>query len=200
MTKQRDERSELVVAAEALDRELARFADLARQIEKEPLGNQKSLDRMVGLFKQIGEVEAGLRGSMEELQKALGAAQRTQQSQVEAVNTRATELEARLVTFRELHARFEALGQVALHVNESLVALGGKKLAETGDPSAVAAALPDLVGSLTRATDAAKDLVTAAEEKNFPDLARSTETLRQQILAAQNRLNLLQKKLGGSSN
>lgn len=195
MKKKDDERSELIRAAEALDRELTRFTEISHQIQKEPLGNQKSLDRTVALFKQVSETEGQLRGAMNALVVAISAAQKSQQAEVELVNVRATELEARLTTFRDLHARYEGLGQVALQVNQALLALGGKKLAEKESAAQVAGALPELIASLARATDAAKELVVTAEEKGFPDLSRSAETLRQQILAAQNKLNLLQKKL-----
>lgn len=194
--KKKDELSDLMRAAGELDHELERFTDLARQIEKEPLGNQKSLDRAVSLMKQVAEIDGRLGGAVASLVQAIGIARDKQQKEVEAVNARAKQLEERLAVFRDLHERYEGLGKVALQVNEALLALGGTKIAEKQRAQDVAAALPELIGSLGRATDAAKELVRHAEEKGFPDLGRSTETLRQQILAAQNKLNLLQKKLG----
>ena len=196
MKKKDDERSEFLRAADALDHELVRFADLSRQIQKEPLGNQKSLDRAVSLFKQVTEAESTLRTAMTALVQALGAAQKQQQAEVELVNVKAIELEQRHASLLELNVRYEALGQVAVQVNQALLALGGKKLTENEYAAQAAAALPELISALSRATDAAKELVGAAQEKGFPDVGRNAETLRQQILAAQNKLNLLQDKLG----
>lgn len=54
--------SELVVAARALDAELARFESQAEQLEKAPLQSEKHLERASAMLQGLADLDEQLRG------------------------------------------------------------------------------------------------------------------------------------------
>jgi hypothetical protein len=191
MTK--DEPSPLVAAAQALDRELASFAELAAALRHERFGSQKSLDRGAQLLRQVGDTDGRLAEALAGLVHAIDRAREAQAAQAEDVRARAVELDQRGESLRELLGQYQALGEVAGRVSQTMLAVTEGDLAAR--PDAVASLLPDLTASIATAAEAGKALAASAEARAFPDVARNAETLRQQLLAAHNKMVLLQKRL-----
>ena len=192
-----EETPPLVAAAEVLDRELRGFAALTAALRREPFGSQKSLDRGADLLRQVTEADARLDRALAALVQAIGVARDSQAAEADTVTARARELAERNGIFRGLLARYEALGQVAAEVNRGMLAMADGEL--DANREALAAALPELIASVGRAAEASKELVVSAEAAGFSDLARNAESLRHQLLGAENRMTLLQQRLGGAS-
>jgi len=192
-----EETPPLVAAAEVLDRELRGFAALTAALRREPFGSQKSLDRGADLLRQVTEADARLDRALAALVQAIGVARDSQAAEDDTATARARELAERNGIFRGLLARYEALGQVAAEVNRGILGMADGEL--DAKPEGLVAALPELIASVGRAAEAGKELVVNAEAARFPDLARNAETLRHQLLGAQNRMTLLQQRLGGAS-
>ena len=72
------------------------------------------------------------------------------------------------------------LGRMAKEVQERL---------QSGSPE-----VADLQARMQQVADDAAGIERDAREQEFEDLSRQAETLRQQILAARNKLGLLRKK------
>jgi hypothetical protein len=199
LTKKKvDERPALVLAAEVLCSELAHFADLGATLDHEAFGTQKSIDRGANALRQVGECETRIGRALTDLVQAINVVRDEQAKTAERIAARAKELEVRGATLRDLAARYEGLGGVAAQVSAAIRSLPTKPPSENGgsdSASDAAAALPELIQSVARAAEAAKVLSSDAESQGFPDVGRNAETLRQQILAAQNKMNLLLKKL-----
>jgi hypothetical protein len=67
--------------------------------------------------------------------------------------------------------------------------------AKSNEAAELKEALPGLLDSMDKAAAAAEELVETAEREEFSDVGRNADSLRQQILAARNKMSLLQKKL-----
>lgn len=189
----KEESSLLVTAARALDGELQHFAELGESLKREAFSTQKSVDRGAQTLRQVAECEGRLGRALTDLVRAIGDVRDCQAAQAELIGERARALEARGLLLRELLARYEALGEIAAQVSSALSGLPKRAPIENGEETA--GALPGLIESVTRAATAAETLAADAHEKGFPDVGRNVEGLRQQILAAQNKMALLLAKL-----
>ena len=184
--------SPLVEAAQAVDRELESFSDLAAAFRRETFATQKSIDRGGQLLQQIAEADQRLGRALTDLVQAIGVARDEQAARAEAVTARARELQQRDATLRELLVRYQALGDVAARVNDAVRTLAASESASQQD--AMASALPELIASIAKAADAGQEIAAAAEASGFADLARDAAGLRQQLLGAKNKMALLQKR------
>jgi hypothetical protein len=211
MTTKRDrgEPSPLLAAAEAFDDELERFAHLSESARKGALGSQKALERAAETLKEIADCEEQMQAHARALMTALGAAREQQEAQATLVSQRAEVIRARTTVYGELLQRFQTLGSDAATLN----AMGQRLSTKTRDASAGAATGapataaemakdPELVaglGELSRGmaevAGRAQELEVAARAADFEDVARQAESLRQQLLAARNRVVLLHGSL-----
>jgi hypothetical protein len=64
--------------------------------------------------------------------------------------------------------------------------------------AALATTFQALQDRMTEVATEAEALSTAADQKEFHDIARQADSLRQQLLSARNKMGLLQKSFGGS--
>ena len=93
---------------------------------------------------------------------------------------RAEEIAGRRKEFAEVLQRMAGLGLMAKEVQEAL--------------KAGAAAVDEVQSRMQRIADEAADIGRIAQEKEMEDVARQAEGLRQQILAARNKVALLSPK------
>lgn len=197
MSKDKQERSELVEAAEALDAQLRRFEHLVEVSRREPLNTQKNLERSARALKEVADCDTELGQSLQALVAAISKVRDRQQAQVEAVVTRAKEVEQRSGILQDLLTRYGQLGEVAGQLNnvaQQIVA----QAREATTPDKVAelfASVGELQEAMGKAAGGAEDLVKAAGSVEFVDVEREAESLRQQLLASRNKLGLLQKSL-----
>jgi uncharacterized protein YoxC len=193
--------SELVAAAEALDDQLSRFESLAEQFRKAPLTSEKNLERASKLLQDVAAQDQQLNASVSALVAAVTATRDRQQVQAESVNARAQELQQRAETFKTLLERYGALGQSAAELNQRMQDFAAQraKSQTAGEQS------PELLGTLDALNDRmgqvaeeAQAVTRLAEEQDFTDIGRQADSLRQQLLSARNKLQLLRKGLASS--
>jgi DNA repair exonuclease SbcCD ATPase subunit len=196
-----DAASSLVDAALSFDAALARFAELTDGLRKGPLDSRRNLERAAETLREVASTEEELATRAQQLMAALAEARDIQQAQAEAVRVRAEEIQSRTMVLRELLVRYEALGTAARELN-----VLGQKLAGTRPtPDAVSDAeqagtwrvgLKELFDKMTDVAGGAEELVEHARRDQFEDIARQADSLRQQLLSARNKVNLLQTSIG----
>lgn len=203
MTSKKDP-SPLLAAAEAFDSELERFGHLAEGARKGALGSQKALERAAETLKEIADCEEQMQARARALMAALGTAREQQEAQAALVSERAEEVRQRTAVYGELLRQFQALGQDAVELNGMGQRLSAKKrdAGATGadmarDPE-LAAGLHELSERMAGVAGRAQDLVTAARTADFEDVSRQTDSLRQQLLAARNKVVLLHGSLASN--
>lgn len=189
--------SPLVEAAEAFSTTLQRFGSLADGLRKGGLDSQRSLERSAELLTEVARCEEELQAHAQALMAALGMARDTQQTQADVIRTRALEIQARTEKYAALMRGFEALGKDAAALNTSAQGLAGQKRTaqEMVKDGALLAGLDELQERMTAVAGSAEKLTADARDADFDDLSRKVDSLRQQILAARNRIALLKETL-----
>ena len=175
-----DKPSELAEAALALDRELQKFEDLAAQAGRLKLSSEKNLERATEALTRAAESQDRIRAHVQELVAAVAATRQRQESDAAALMERAQQIAARRKEFADVLQRMAGLGRMAKEVQETLK--GGS---------------PDVEGIEPRMQQIAEEaaaIARMAQEKEMEDVARQAELLRQQILAAKNKIALLSPK------
>jgi hypothetical protein len=192
--------SELVAAAEALESQLTRFESLADQLRKSPLNSEKSLERASKLLRDVAEQDQVLNASVSALVAAVTAARDRQQTQAEAVNARAQELQQRAETFKSLLERYGALGQSAAELNQRMQEFAAQRSqAQTPEQNAeLLGTLDALNERMVQVAEEAQSVTKLADEQDFSDVGRQADSLRQQLLSARNKLGLLRKGLASA--
>lgn len=193
--RDKNARSDLVTAAEALDRELRTFEGLAEAVRKHPLSSQKNLERMAATLKEVTESDDRLSAGIQALLAAINHARERQEAQARAVHARALELQQRTEELGALQQRYAALGVSAGELNALMQQIAARK-SETGASDAdLAAGLGELIEKLGQIAGEAKHLTETARERDFVDVMQQADALRQQLQAARNKLAQLQKSL-----
>jgi chromosome segregation ATPase len=190
----RKESSPLVAAATALDAELGGLADLARAASQESLDTERSMARatktLTTSVEQQSFIEQRLRALVAEIERVRERQQESTQSLLDFAH----EVERRGKSRDALHARFAALAESAAHVNTLAAALGERKAAGAPDAE-VLERLAAIQVELAGVVGEAEVLVDAATRETWPEIARQADTVRQQMLAAKNKLALAQRTL-----
>ena len=129
---------------------------------------------------------------------ALGGARDAQQTQAEAVRVRALEIQARTEELARLMRGFEAIGKDAAALNASAQQLAARK--RTADEMVKDGELLAGLDELQETDDARADGGRAAGRRRAraptSRICRSKiDSLRQQILAARNKIGLLKEAL-----
>ena len=131
------------------------------------------------------------------LMAALGAARDAQQTQAEVVRVRALEIQARTEELARLMRGFEAIGKDAAALNASAQQLAARKRTpdEMVKDGELLAGLDELQERMTAVLTSGERLAADARGADFEDLSRKVDSLRQQILAARNKIGLLKEAL-----
>ena len=197
MSKDKLPASPLVAAAEAFDSALRRFAALSESVRKGALDSQKGLERAGETLKEIAACEEDLQVHAQALMSALATTRDAQQKQAEAVSARAIEIQQRTEVYAGVMRRFEALGKDASELNATAQGLAARRRTadEMVKDGELLAGLDELQERMTAVAGRAEELAVDARESDFDDLSRKIDSLRQQILAARNKIGLLKEAL-----
>ncbi|MFP2932161.1 hypothetical protein ACLESO_44770 [Pyxidicoccus sp. 3LG] len=198
--RDKPQESELVAAAQALDEGLERFEALSEELQKSPLQSEKHLERASTTLKRLADMDDQLRARVTALVGAISKVRDRQQAQAEAVHQRAQELQQRTEVFKDLLVRYGSMGQSAGELNVQMQQFAQQRqLAKTPEENAaLATTFQALQDRMAEVAQEAQELAQAADEKEFTDIARQADSLRQQLLAARNKMSLLQKSFGGA--
>ena len=186
-----------VASAEAFDETLKRFAALAEGLRKGKLDSQRNLERAAENLKLVAGCEEELQAHAQALTMALATARDAQQAQAEAIRLRALEIQGRGEELTRLMRGFEAIGRDAAALNASAQQLAARKRTpdEMVKDGELLAGLDDLQERMTAVLAAGEQLAADARQADFDDLSSKVDSLRQQILAARNKIGLLKEAL-----
>jgi hypothetical protein len=189
--------SPLVGAAEQFDAALRRFATLTDGLCKGPLDSQRSLERASDTLKQLAACEEEMQNHAQALMAALGTARDAQMAQTEVIRARAVEIQQRTGELAALMQRFEEVGKDAAALNMTAQALAARKRTpdEMVKDGELLAGLDELQERMTAVASGAEALAGDARATDFDDLSRKVDSLRQQLLAARNKIVLLKEAL-----
>ncbi|HVV17047.1 MAG TPA: hypothetical protein VHH90_07570 [Polyangia bacterium] len=194
------ESSPLSAAAEAFDDALHRFSTLTEALRKRELDSRHALESAAALLKDVTRCQEELQTKAQALVAALGAARDTQQAQAEVVQERAQDIQRRAQDYATLTSRFEEVGQQAAGLNTLAQNLAGRR--GIADRSLRESELPALLSELDElrqrmgsVADQAAGLIADARNADFEELCGRADSLRQQLLAARNKIGLLRENL-----
>lgn len=198
--KRQQDASPLTAAAEAFDEELQRFSTLTEALRRRQLDSRHALEGAAELLKDVTRCQEELQQRAQVLVGALGAAREAQQAQAEVVQERARDIQQRAQDYAALTTRFEEVGQQAAGLNT----LAQNLAARRGDPDQPLreAELPGLLAQLDElrermgtVADQAASFIGDARAARFEELCSRADSLRQQLLAARNKIGLLRETL-----
>lgn len=182
----------LVAAAAALDDELRAYDELAREARRIKFDSEKSLQRAIRIVQESqgrnDAIQEKLRALVAQIEEARGR-------QVDSLNTlleAAKTVQARAQEHDALMARFAALGESAQRVNTLTLELSAKRSAGASE-SEILQGLGEIQLQMASVVGEAEALAQRATEQEWPDLARQADAVRQQVLAAKNKLALAHK-------
>ncbi len=195
------EDSELTLAADALENELRNFEKLADNVQRAPLGTEKQLGKAAKALNEAAESDAKLVQLAGALLNAITRARTRQQEQATVINARAEEIQARAAELQALMERFSALGRTATELNQHVQTMAASHTGGTMGEKAgtFATALVEVQARMSTVAEEAGTISEDASNRGFVEIARDSDSLRQQLLAARNRINLLQQSIGGNA-
>ncbi len=197
MAQREEAPSVLMEAAGGLDGSLKKFQSLVESVEKAPLTSQKGIERAAKMLQEIVDLEAQLETRVRDLVNAITHMREQQEAHARAAHARALELQSRTTLLQGLLERYGTLGQEASALNAELLSVEQQRRAQPGEGSdkVAANALTPLIDRMGNVAEQAASLTQDATAQDFDDVSRQADSLRQQLLSARNKLDLLHKKL-----
>lgn len=190
--KPRSTESEFLQAARLFDEELASFHRGVEATLRGPLTGARQLERAAQSLTQVAQAEQRLGLASQTLSRAISQAHEQQMASTQQVNERAQLIAKRTAEFGELMAGYRALGEAAAMLTAELAELARRKKEETaaGAPasSSLVAEVNALSEKLAKVAETAQRLIETARSFDFEDIARQTDSVRQQLIAARNKL------------
>jgi hypothetical protein len=169
----------LGAAAAALEAELRRFEQLVELATRVELKSQKNLERALRAAQDAAEAQQRVNERVRTLVEEITRARERQEDQARQLGARAEQIQARRQVLEALLVRFARLGDDAAEVNSLLKEGGNVAQAEQ---------------RLGTVAEAAEEVLREAEREGFEDAVRQADSIRQQSLAARNKLKLLREK------
>jgi chromosome segregation ATPase len=185
--------SELVAAVAALDEELARVEQLAESAARVPLTSRRNLEKAARTTAEAATAQAKVGEHIATLMTALDGVRLRNEATVRTLQTRSDEIQAKSHELTALLERFESIGQEAREITALAQGIGGDAAAE----KPASERLNELETRLGGVADGARALWEQARDGGWSDVAGDADSLRQQVLAAKNKLGLLAKRLVG---
>lgn len=180
--------------AAALEQELGRFeqrVELARRLR---LTSEKNLTRASQAIAEASESQQRVVSEVRALIEALNRSGKRQEDQARSLQERAAEVGRRREELSGLRQRFTALGEEAREINVFL---------QTAPPASgpdeekrgLVARLGEAAARMEKVAEQAAAIGALADEAELEDVARQAEGLRQQVLAARNKMQLTLQRL-----
>jgi hypothetical protein len=190
----KDDAPEIVNAANAIERDLARLEELSRSVEKMKLTNEKSIDRARRTLQDALAQQEALAEGLRVLGEAMVHMQQRQQVAVERLAARAVEIQNQAARVSEHMTRFAELGSKAAEATRMLQELpppygaGDPSQAQNADPPAQLMKIEELLGALA---DECKALTSSADVSELGEISREAHSLRQRLEAARARIAII---------
>ncbi len=184
--------SPLVVAAAALDDELRHYDALAKEASASPVNSGKALERA----KQLVEESASRSEAIQERLRALVAqieeARLRQVDSLKMLLEAARLVQARTKQYDALLGRFKALGEGAHSVNALASEVSLKRSAGASEAE-ILEGIGQIQVHMASVVAEAEAISALAASQDWPDVARQADAVRQQVLAAKNKLTVVQR-------
>jgi hypothetical protein len=190
--------SPLVAAAAAVDEELREYDELAREAQRITLDGEKSLARAARVLSASTERQPRIQEKLQALVAEIEGARVRQQQSLDALVDVSRALEARATAYDALMRRFAALGQSAQSIHRVSSDLTARKAAGAPESELLDGLRTVEERMLQVATDA-EGLARDAGEDGWAEIARQADAVRQQLLAAKNKLSLAYKTVAARS-
>jgi hypothetical protein len=190
--------SPLVAAAAAVDEELRAYDELAQEARRTKIDGEKGLRRVVAIVQESAGRNERIQERLRALVSEIEAARTRQVESLNALLEAARTVELRAQQHEGLMQRFAALGESAERVNALAVELSARRTAGAPDTELLER-LGEIQANMAAVVGEAEALAARAEEEHWPDLARQANAVRQQVLAAKNKLSLAHKALASGS-
>ena len=187
----------LAEVADAMQTELKKFEQISENLQKAPVNSQKSLERCAKLLTDVASSDERLGGMVRELVAVISSVRERQHAQADAIHKRALYIQDRTEMFQKLMVRYGDLGKAAADLNQMAqgIQAGAKDANNAEKNGEFVSGLQQLQDSMGKLAEGAEILATVADEQDFQDIARQSDSLRQQLLATRNKVSLLQKAL-----
>lgn len=184
--------SALVAAAAALEGELRAYDDLAREAQRIRIDSERGLRRAIAAVQESGGMSERIQERLRALVAEIESARVRQVESLNALLEATRTVERRSQQYTVLMQRFTELGESAGLVNALTMELSAKRDAGASDTE-VLRALQGIQSQVAVVVAEAEALSDRAREEQWPDLARQADSVRQQVLSAQNKLALAHK-------
>jgi hypothetical protein len=178
--------TDLVAATLLLDEELAKVEHLTEAAARVPLTSRRNLEKAARTTADAAESQAKVGEHIATLMAALNGVRVKNEATVQALQARSDEIQKRSQELTALLERFEAIGREAREITLMAQEMGSGATAEK---------LGELEVRLGGVADGARTLWEQARDSDWSDVAGDADSLRQQVLAAKNKLGLLAKRL-----
>lgn len=187
-------RAALFDALEALLSELERFEELATGARRTPLDSQKNLERAVRSLQDALAVQGRIGERLGALIAAIDGVRTRQEATAGALTTRVTELQERADRYGAFGERLAALINDAAEVN-ALVQVCAAELKDStaGKGAPPAGRVDAILERMSSLTETAEQLSKDAGADGWTDVERQADSLRQQMLAARNKLLIVRR-------
>ncbi len=181
--------SPLVAAAAALEEELRQYDELAAEARRTTIDGEKSLRRAIELVRDSAGRNDRIQEKLRALVAEMESARKRQVESLDALVHAARTLEQRAQQHDVLMSRFAELGESAKRINALTQELSKRR--EAGAPeSEILEGLAAIQVEMATVVAEAEALGSRAREEQWPEVARQADAIRQQVLAAKNKLQL----------
>lgn len=203
MSKSKEQRPELVVAAESIDSDLKRLEDLSITNRRIKLTTEKNIARAAQELDKALQHQQRLADGLRSLGEAVIRMQTRQQTALDALSARAVEIQERMARLSEHMQRFAELGAQAAEVAKMLQALPSLQPGAPGNAgqgTAEATVLVEVDERFTALVDGAKTLAETARSEDFVEVAQEADTLKQKVHAMRGGLaQIVKARAAGTS-
>ena len=189
--------SAFAAAAAALESELKRFEDIAASLARSPLNSEKAIEHAARLTRDAADAQARFAEQLQGLVALVGTANERQRAAAATINGRVSDIDARTTEHTAFGVRLGQLGEEARGINALVqeATSGGGMPTSPERLAELIERLEEIVARMDGAVARAQDVAREANEADFVDVARQADALRQQLLAARNRVGLLRRGL-----
>ena len=187
-------------AAALLEQALRRFEELTGTARRFPLNSQKNIERAARATQEAAESQEAVATQLHALIDAINVARDRNQAASDAIRARAEEIRARTEDLTTLMQRFAGLGEAATEINvmvQEALPASSEGSQDAGELSAkMAEPLARVLARMGDVLAQAQELQAEADRFDMPELARQTDSVRQQILSARNKVLMLERTIG----
>jgi uncharacterized coiled-coil DUF342 family protein len=185
----------LLAAARALAEDVTRFETLSLELARLPLNSEKSLQRGRQALQACSEHETKLAQSLRGFAEAMQAVQQSQRQSMDRTAEAAQRVQKRQEERSELERRVAQLGNQAREVSQPVAGL----VEAPGTSPDVLAPLAEVGRRLDAVIDDAGSVYELAQQGEWNDLERETQSLREQLQSLRNRVLLMRRKLSSEA-